>query len=245
MGAFSILLADGHPIFRLGLRAVLGSHENWKICGEADDGQDAIEKCIHVKPDLILLEICLPRLNGVDGVRQILKHNPAQRILILTNVDSEKVVRDCLQAGVRGWVLKSDGIEDLTAAVEALQEPNYVGAKTPPMLVDGRWKGNQGLSPLETPQLSPREREVLQCLAEGRRLKDVAANLNISVKTADTHRTSIMSKLNLHSSSRLVIYALRNEIIQMPVHSVASRPEPAESFSQYCPSRDQTELPAT
>jgi len=236
MNAFRILLADDHPVFRLGLRSVLGSHENWRICSEAADGQEAIEKCIHLRPDLILLEICLPRLNGVDGVRQILKDNPAQRILILTNVDSEKVVRDCLQAGVRGWVLKSDGIDDLITAVEALQLPNCVSAKTPAMLVDGRWKGNQGLSPLETPQLSPREREVLQCLAEGRRLKDVAANLNISVKTADTHRTSVMSKLNLHSTSRLVIYAVRNKIIQMPFRSVARPLEPQESFSQWSPS---------
>jgi DNA-binding NarL/FixJ family response regulator len=113
------LVADDHPIFRFGLRSLLGSHENWEVCGEAGDGREAIEKCRQLKPDLLILDICMPRLNGVDVGRQILKDDPAQRILVLTSVDSEQVVRDCLEAGVRGWVFKSDGTEDLKAAVEA------------------------------------------------------------------------------------------------------------------------------
>src|SRR6202165_5223386 len=121
MGAFRILVADDHPIFRFGLRSFLESHESWEVCGEAADGKQAIEKCRQLKPDLLILDICMPRLNGVDAARQILKDNPTQRILILTSVDSEQVVRDCLEAGVRGWVFKSDATEDLKTAVEALE----------------------------------------------------------------------------------------------------------------------------
>ena len=126
MNAFRILVVDDHPIFRLGLCSLLRSREGWEVCGEAGDGRDAVEKCIQFKPDLVILDICLPILNGVDAARQILKDNPAQRILVLTDVGSDKVVSDCLQAGVRGWVLKSDTPSDLTAAVQAMQRNNCV-----------------------------------------------------------------------------------------------------------------------
>ena len=226
MNAFRILLADDHPIFCLGLRSALGSHQSWQVCGEAADGRDAIEKCTQLKPDLIILDVCMPKLNGVDGVREILKDNPHQRILILTDADSEKVVRDCLQAGVRGWVLRSDGVDEVTAAVEAVQETHWIlGMRTPATLVSGRWKGNIGPIGVPAPQLSPREREVLRLLAEGNRCKDVAVLLNISVKTADTHRSNIMSKLNLHSIATLVAYAVRNDVIrvQLPARQDGDR----------------------
>ena len=103
MSGFRILVADGHPIFRLGLCSLLATHEGWEVCGEASNGRDAVEKCQQLKPDLLVLDICLRELNGADAARQILKGNPAQRILILTSVDSEHVAQDCLDAGVRGW----------------------------------------------------------------------------------------------------------------------------------------------
>jgi len=222
MNAFRILVTDDHPIFRLGLCSLLVSHTGWKVCGVAVDGQDAVEKCMQLKPDLVILDIYMPKLNGVDAARQILKDNPAQRILILTDVDCEKMIRDCLEAGVRGWVLKSDGIDDLTAAVEALRPHNWVsGVRTPPMLAGGRWKGNPSPTAAKAPQLSPRQREVLQLLAEGKRCKAVAVLLNITVKTAETHRTNLMSKLNLHSTAKLVAYAVRNEIIRVQFPTVA------------------------
>jgi DNA-binding NarL/FixJ family response regulator len=158
----------------------------------------------------------MPNLNGVDGVRQILRDNPHQRILILTDADSEKVVLDCLQAGVRGWVLRSDGIDELTAAVEAVQQTHWIlGTRTPATVVSGRWKGNLGPIAVRARQLSSREREVLRLFAEGKRCKEVAALLNISEKTADTHRTNLMYKLNLHSIATLDAYAVRNEVIQV------------------------------
>jgi DNA-binding NarL/FixJ family response regulator len=220
MSAFRILLAEQQPIFCLGLRVVLESHNGWEICGEAADARDAAEKCLQLKPDLIILDVCMPRLNGVDGFRQILKDNPAQQILILTDADSEKVVRDCLCAGVRGWILKSDGVDDLTRAVLAVQEKRILGVRTPAVLIHGRWKGNPDPTAAKAPQLTPREREVLQLLAEGRRAKEVAGILNIAAKTAETHRSNLMSKLNIHSMAKLVVYAVRNEMIRVQFPNV-------------------------
>ncbi len=112
MKAFRILLADDHPVFRMGVCSLIRSHQEWQVCGEAADGREAVTKCAQLKPDLLTLDICMPQLNGVDAARQILKHKPEQKILVLTNVESEQVVRDCLQAGVRGWVLKSDPADE-------------------------------------------------------------------------------------------------------------------------------------
>jgi DNA-binding NarL/FixJ family response regulator len=113
MDAFRILLADDHPVFRFGLRSLLASHPGWQVCGEAADGRDAVEKCKRLKPDLLVLDIGMPELNGVDVAQQIQRQTPKQRILVLTEVDSERVVRDCLDAGVRGWVFKSEGTDSL------------------------------------------------------------------------------------------------------------------------------------
>ncbi len=224
MNAFRILVVDDHPIFRLGLCSLLGSREGWEVCGQAGDGRDAVEKCMQLKPDLVILDICLPGLNGVDAARKILKANPAQRILVLTDVGSDKVVGDCLQAGVRGWVLKSDASSDLTAAVEAMQRNNSVSSlRISDLLVGSQSK--QSPAGLRVPMLSPREREVLQLLAEGRTSKDVAVILNIAVKTAETHRSNIMSKLDIHSIAKLVLYAVRNEIIHVQSPAVAAPPE--------------------
>jgi len=218
MGVFRILLADQQPIFRLGLRSVLSSHEGWEVCGEAIDAPDAVEKCIELTPNLILLNIGMPGMDGVDVAHQMLKASPAQKILVLTEVASEKKVRDCLQAGVCGWILKSDGIQALTTAIEAVQECNSSGGrKTAAVLVRGYWKGNPGQIAEETPPLSPREQQVLQLVAEGRSSKDVAARLNIAEKTAGTHRANLMSKLDLHSLANLVVYAVRNELIHVQI----------------------------
>jgi DNA-binding NarL/FixJ family response regulator len=227
MNAFRILVVDDHPIFRLGLCSLLRSHEGWEVCGEAGDGRDAVEKCMQLKPDLVILDICLPKLNGVDAARQIMKDNPAQRILVLTDAGSDKVVSDCLQAGVRGWVLKSDAPIDLTAAVEAMQRNNCVYSLRISDLLVGSLSKQRPTGPAapRVPLLSPREREVLQLLAEGRTSKDVAVILNIAVKTAETHRSNIMLKLDIHSIAKLVLYAVRNEIIHVQSTGAASPSE--------------------
>jgi DNA-binding NarL/FixJ family response regulator len=217
MSAFRILLADDHPVFRLGLCSLLGSHKGWEICGEAADGREAVEKCRQLRPDLVILDICMPRLNGVDAARQILRHNPVQRILVVTDVGSEQVVRDCLEAGVRGWVFKSDSAHDLTTAVEALQwQRSTFSSRVSDLILEG-YLGRQPVAPAVAipPRLSPREREVVQLVGEGKTSKEVATMLGMTLKTAETHRSNIMIKLNLHSTVELVLYAVRNEIIHV------------------------------
>jgi DNA-binding NarL/FixJ family response regulator len=173
-------------------------------------------------PDLILLNIGMSGMDGVDVTHHILKASPGQKILILTEVASEKEVRDCLQAGVCGWILKSDGIHGLTTAIEAAREHTSIGRRrTAAVLVRGCWKGNPGQIADGTPPLSPREQQVLRLVAEGKSSKDVAVRLNIAEKTAGTHRANLMSKLDLHSLANLVVYAVRNELIHVEIPPAA------------------------
>jgi DNA-binding NarL/FixJ family response regulator len=226
--AFRIFVADDHPVFRFGLCSLLRSHEGWEVCGEAADGRDAVEKCRQLKPDLLILDICMPRLNGVDAARQILKDNPAQRILVLTDVNSEQVIRDCLEAGVRGWLFKLDGTDDLMTAVEALQQHKSIfSSRVSDLIMDGYLQRHRGgPAAAKVPRLSPREREVVQLLGEGKTTKEVAITLNVTVKTAETHRSNIMLKLKLHSIAELVLYAVRNEIVHVQLPAVLRFPNP-------------------
>jgi DNA-binding NarL/FixJ family response regulator len=172
----------------------------------------------------------MPKLNGVDAARQILKNDPAQRILIVTDVNSEQVVQDCLAAGVRGWIFKSDAIDDLTPAVEELQRNKPAFNKlVSDLIMEGYLRGhNVGSALPEVARLSPREREVVQLLGEGKTTKDVAVMLNVTVKTAETHRNNIMLKLKIHSIAELVLYAVRNEIVHVSLPSVLRFPNPKD-----------------
>lgn len=222
MSAFRILVADDHPIFRFGLCSLLRSHEGWEVCGESADGRDTVEKCTRLKPDLLILDICMPELNGLDAARQILKHNPDQAILVLTAVDSEQVIRECLEAGIRGWVFKSDPSEDLMTAVEALQRKKTIfSSRVCDLIIDG-FKGHSA-SPVagNVTRLSPREREVAQLVCEGKASKEIATILKMSLATAETHRSNILRKLNLHSIAELVLYAVRNEIVHVHLPPVS------------------------
>lgn len=226
MNRFSILVVDDHPVFRFGLCALLSSHQGWEICGEASDGRDAVQKCKQLKPDLLILDICMPELNGLDAARQILKHNPDQAILILTAVDSEKVIQGCLEAGVRGWIFKSDGTEDLVTAVEALQRGKTVfTSRVSDLILDGYKRHRVVPLGSKVAKLSHREREVVQLVCEGKASKEIATILNVSLATAETHRSNILRKLGLHSIAELVMYAVRNEIVHVqfpPVMGSAS-----------------------
>lgn len=232
MDPLRILVADDHEVVRRGLCTILGSHAGWEVCGEASNGRQAVEKACELEPDIVILDIGMPRLNGLEATRQILLRNPKQRILVLTITDAEQLIYEVLRAGARGFLLKSDAARDLTAAVEALQRNNtYFNSRAGELVLNGYLQadGDEPKSAPVRPTLTTREREVLQLLAEGQCTKEVAVTLGLSVKTAETHRSNLMGKLGLHSVTELVFYALRNHIVQAPLLSVS-----AESSMDRC-----------
>jgi DNA-binding NarL/FixJ family response regulator len=217
-----ILIADDHEVARRGIRSLLESHPGWEVCAEAKDGRDAVELAMSMKPDLVLLDIGMPNLNGLEAARQILATSPNVAILILTMHDSDNVIREVLRAGARGFLLKSDAGRDLVAAVEALEsQKTFFTPRVSQMVLDGflnREKKRSEIEDVANPSgdlLTAREREVIQLLAEGRTSKEVAVTLNLSVKTAETHRTNLMRKLGLHSVADLTRYAVRNGIVHV------------------------------
>ena len=211
-----ILIADDHEVARKGIRSLLESHPGWEVCGEARDGREAVEMASRLRPDVVLLDIGMPNLNGLDAARQILSASRDARILILTMHDTEQVVREVLAAGARGFLLKSDAGRDLVQAVEALQhQRTFFTTKVAQMVLDGYLHPPTEVAHSARHVLTPREREVIQLLAEGKTSKEVAVALNLSVKTAETHRTNLMRKLDLHSVADLTLYAVRNGIVQI------------------------------
>jgi DNA-binding NarL/FixJ family response regulator len=217
MDSLRILIADDHPIVRHGLRALLSANQGWDVCGEASDGREALQKYKQLKPDIVILDICMPKLNGVETARQILRLDSTQRIMILTDVQSEEIICQCLEMGVRGWVLKSDRPDDLIAAVEALRcNSSYYTSVVAELILDGclrKWQYDK--TGTMHPRLTPREREVVQMVGEGGTTQYVATVLGISVKTAETHRNNIMQKLQFHTVAELVLYAVRNDIVHL------------------------------
>jgi DNA-binding NarL/FixJ family response regulator len=218
-----ILIADDHEVIRRGLCALLQGHDGWEICGEATDGRQAVEMAKQLKPDVVILDIGMPNLNGLAATRQLAHQNPQQKILVLTITDSDQVIREALDAGARGFVLKSDAARDLVSAVEALQHNRmfFTPRVNDMVLADFLDKGINGShnDVPQLPKLTPREREVIQLLAEGKSSKEVACLLNLSTKTAETHRSNIMRKLDIHSIRDLVVYAVKNDIIQVQLPS--------------------------
>jgi DNA-binding NarL/FixJ family response regulator len=216
--SFRIFIADDHEVVRKGLAALLQAEAGYEICGEASDGRAAMEKIRELKPDVSILDIGMPGLNGLEATRQIIKDDPRAKVLILTLHDSDQVVREVLNAGARGFLLKSDAARDLVVAVEALRrDKTYFTSKVAAMVLEGYLKGGTHSVPVSVgrDRLTPREREVVQLLAEGKSTKEVAVALGLSVKTAETHRSNIMRKLQLHSVSDLVMYAVRNNIVHV------------------------------
>jgi DNA-binding NarL/FixJ family response regulator len=225
--ALRILVADDHEVVRRGLCALLEAHAGWQICGEAADGREAVAKAKDLNPDILVMDIGMPALNGLAAADQIMQANPRQRILILTITRSEQVIREVLEVGARGFVLKSDAARDLVNAVEALQQGRtFFTPQVGDMVLSGYLHG--GTEKVNLPRLTTREREIVQLLAEGKSTKEVAGLLNLSVKTAETHRSNVMRKLGIHSVSELVLYAIRNNIIQAEVPP-SKKSKPADS----------------
>ena len=214
--SFRILIADDHDVVRCGVRALLETHPGWTVCGEARDGREAVAKVAELKPDLVVLDVAMPTLNGMDAARQILKERPGTPILIFTLYESDELIRQVLETGARGFILKSDAAQNLLLAVEALQRrATFFTARAAKMMLDGYLHRNDGeAGNTMRDRLTAREREVLQLLAEGSSSKEAAVLLNLSVKTIETHRTNVMHKLDVHSVAGLVRYAIRNSIVQ-------------------------------
>jgi DNA-binding NarL/FixJ family response regulator len=212
-----ILIADDHDVVRAGLRQLLLERKGWEICGEASTGRQAVTLALETKPDVVVMDISMPELNGLEASRQIRKGLPKTEIVILSLHLSDQLAYEIVDAGIRGYVLKSDANRDLVSAVESLgMHRPFFTAKVSEMMMDGL----RGDKPREARsdargRLTGRQREIVQLLAEGKTSKEVAVALNISVKTAETHRANIMRRLELHSVSELVRYAVKNQIIEV------------------------------
>jgi len=212
-----ILIADDHDIIRRGLKQLIHSHPGWEVCAEAKTGREAVALAEQHNPDVIVMDISMPELNGLEAAQRIHKMLPKTGIAILSLHFSDQLVRDIVAAGARAYITKSDADRDLVSAVEALSNRRtFFTARAAEILLSGFSDTRSAPAPETSPRerLTPREREIVQLLAEGNSSKEVAVALGISVKTAETHRANIMRKLELHSVSELVRYAVKNQIIE-------------------------------
>ncbi|MCJ1959338.1 MULTISPECIES: response regulator [Novosphingobium] len=208
-----IVLADDHEAIRLGVRSVISSHPDWRVVGEAGDGREALEVVRSVRPDIAIIDYSLPMMNGLELTRAIKKELPRTEVLVFTMHDREDVLAELLTAGARGYLLKSEASKHLLAAVEALslRRPYFSGNVSQTLL--DRFVEMAAREASAT-ALTPREREIVQLIAEGRLNKEIAAILELSIKTVETHRAAAMRKLDLKSTADLVRYAVRNNIIE-------------------------------
>jgi DNA-binding NarL/FixJ family response regulator len=217
MKTVRILIADDHDVVRRGLKALLLANP-WLVCAEAQTGREAVTKAEELRPDIVILDVTMPELNGLEAARHILKTCPRTEILMLSMHYSEQLIRHVVESGVRGYIVKSDSDRDLVIAVEALanHKPFFTPRATELMLNQFSYKDGSFLNQATSirDRLTSREREIVQLVSEGKSSKEVASNLSISVKTAETHRANVMRKLDIHSVTELVRYAVRNQIIE-------------------------------
>jgi len=208
-----ILLADDHMVVRRGLRALLETRPDFSVCAEAADGREAVELALQHTPDVVVLDISLPILNGVDATLQIRRSVPNTEILIFTMHDSENTIREVLYAGARGYLLKYEGDDQVIPAVEALsRHRTYFSSQVSETLLDTILQSSNAKD--RASLLTSREREIVQRIAEGGSNAKIALALGISVRTVETHRSASMRKLKVHSTAELVRYAMRNKLIQ-------------------------------
>ena len=208
----TILLADDHSILRAGLRSILDNHPDFKVIAEADNGKDALQKSIELKPDLLLTDLSMPKTNGTECIRELKKRAPEVKVLVLTMHAGEKHIHAALNAGADGYILKDDSHDELITAIK-----NVLNGKThlSPSICNNAVNDYLNVSKTNKPTasweiLTHREREVIKLIAEGYRSKDIADYLTISIKTVEKHRSNLMKKLDLHSVSSLTNYATQH-----------------------------------
>jgi DNA-binding NarL/FixJ family response regulator len=213
----NIFIADDHNLVRQGIVAILKNQGIFTIVGEASDGAQAVRMVKELKPDIILMDISMPLLNGLEATYQIKRDMPEAKILILTQYENEEYIMQIIKAGASGYVLKSSVSDDLVSGILALEKGGrFFSPSISKLILDGyinKIKGQE--TKKESPELTHREREVMQLLAEGETNQKVAEKLYISVRTVEFHRANIMHKLNLHDMAGLVKYALQKGIIQL------------------------------
>jgi len=208
-----VLLVDDHTLMRKGLKALLEKEPSLEICAEAADGMDAVRLARELKPDVVVMDLGLPRLNGVEATRQILEEDPACRVIALSMHQDKRYVTRALRAGACGYLLKDAALEDLVKAIEAVgQGQTFLSPEVAGLVIDELKNQPEGQEQVDS-LLTGREREVLQLLAEGQSTKDIAKLLHISPKTVETHRRKLMDKLDLHSVADLTRYAIREGLV--------------------------------
>ena len=208
-----IVIAEDHTILREGLRSLLSSEPELRVVGEAKDGREAIQCAEQLEPDLILMDLSMPKMNGVEAIREIKNRIPETRVLALTVHKAEEFVLEVLQAGADGYVLKDASSEELVMAIRSvLGGQRYLSPAVSQMVIDGYLAGRKTCeSPWDT--LTKREREILKLIAEGHKNKEIADYLCISVKTVEKHRANLMKKLDLHSAAALTAYAMERGLV--------------------------------
>jgi DNA-binding NarL/FixJ family response regulator len=215
MRKLRILLADDHTVMRSGLRALLERQQNFEVVGEADNGREAVSLCASLLPDIVIMDVGMPLLNGVEATKALLKQSPSTGVVMLSMHSDEVYVMRSLQAGARAYLLKDSAAPDLISAIDAVSHgKSFFSPAIRSLLAEDfvqvlRQKGAVDSYEL----LTAREREILQLLAEGKSNKEVAADLNISLYTVETHRSNILEKLGLHTPAELILYAVRKGII--------------------------------
>lgn len=205
-----ILLADDHVLVRQGLKGLL-EREGFAIVGEASDGQEALQQMESLRPDIAVMDISMPTINGLNAAREIRRSYPQTKTILLTQHDEKQYVTEALEAGVKGYVLKNQAGSDLLHALRQVSRGQVYLSPGVAQVVVESYQSNAGRS---VTQLTLRERQVLQLIAEGKTTKDIASVLGISVKTAESHRTRLMQKLDIHETASLVRYAVRNGIVE-------------------------------
>jgi len=215
MSTLRILIADDHDLIRRGIKTVVESRKGWEVCGEAITGTRAVAKAQELKPDVAILDISMPELNGIEAAKRIRKASETTEILMLSMHYSDQIVHDIIATGIRGYLVKSDTGRDLSKAIEnlATHRPFY-SSRVSDVIANRPCRDGASEARKNRTRVTSREGEIIQILSEGKSSKEAAVALNISVKTVETHRANIMRKLELHSVSELVRYAIRNQIIE-------------------------------